>query len=135
MKEAYERDDTYNTCFDHRIHRDRDMCNGHGMDIRKFAKLDSSKRKEVGDGQHGNDRFMTEREAKDFYTVIRLPEEIEDHSGEYPEGRIIHYDETTREAYIDTTNTHARIVAPTESGRVQNMSSRTYNTISWPGPA
>ncbi|MEQ3257461.1 hypothetical protein AAA151_24660, partial [[Clostridium] innocuum] len=68
-------------------------------------KLDRFKAKEVGDGQHGNDRFMTEREAKDFYTVIRLPEEIEDHSGEYPEGRIIHYDETTREAYIDTTNT------------------------------
>lgn len=80
-------------------------------------KLDRFKAKEVGDGQHGNDRFMTEREAKDFYTVIRLPEEIEDHSGEYPEGRIIHYDETTREAYIDTTNTHARIVAPTESGK------------------
>ena len=80
-------------------------------------KLDRIKAKEVGDGQHGNDRFMTDAEAKDFYTVIKLPEKIEDHTGEFPQGRIINYNEKTREAYIDTTNTHARIVAPTESGK------------------
>lgn len=80
-------------------------------------RLDKIKAKEVGDGQHGNDRFMTKDEAKDYYQVIKLPKKIEDHSGEFPEGRMISYDEKTREAYIDTSNTHARIVAPTESGK------------------
>ena len=80
-------------------------------------RLDKIKAKEVGDGQHGNDRFMTRDEARNYYQVIKLPEKIEDHSGEFPEGRVISYDEKTREAYIDTSNTHARIVAPTESGK------------------
>ena len=98
-------------------------------------KLDRFKAKEVGDGQHGNDRFMTEREAKDFYTVIRLPEEIEDHSGEYPEGGS--YTMMRRRERLTSIR---RIHMPGSSHRqnperVQNMSSRTYNTISWPGPA
>lgn len=80
-------------------------------------KLNSFKAKEVGDGQHGNDRFMTDNEARELYTVIKLPEEITDKSNEFPSGRMVNYNEKTRECYIDTSDTHAKVAAPTEAGK------------------
>lgn len=78
-------------------------------------KLNSIKSMEVGDGQHGNDRFMTYQEAKKLYTVVKIPEKIKNMNGEIPGGRILHFNEKTREALVDTSMTHLKMAAPTES--------------------
>lgn len=81
----------------------------------KHKKLDNIKSKEVGDGQHGSARFMNEKEMKSTFSIINLPEELIDMSDTWKSGRIINFDETTREAYVDYSDTHAKIVAPTLS--------------------
>lgn len=80
-------------------------------------KLDRIKAKEVGDGQHGKDRFMTYSEAQAAYTAVKLPWIIESQEEELPAGRVIHFDEKTRTALIDTSMTHLKMAAPTESSK------------------
>lgn len=78
-------------------------------------KLNRIKATEVGDGQHGNDRFMTYKEARELYTPVKIPTEIKDMTGQIPAGRILHFNEKTREALVDTSMTHLKMAAPTES--------------------
>lgn len=85
--------------------------NGHSKNLNKI------KSKIVGDGQHGNDRFMNDKEARDLYKTVTIPEEIKDMSDTFPSGRLINFNEKTREAYIDTSNSHFSIIAPTDSGK------------------
>ncbi|MDQ0362524.1 type IV secretory system conjugative DNA transfer family protein [Breznakia pachnodae] len=80
-------------------------------------KLKNIKAEETGDGQHGTDRFMTEKEMREFYTVVKLPTKIQDMSHEWKPGRVVHYIPRTREVFVDTSNTHASIEAPTEVGK------------------
>ena len=83
----------------------------------KKNKLDNIKAKEVGDGQHGTDTFMTEEMAIETFAVYKLPTKMEDRSKEFKRGRIVHFNEDTREVYIDVSDTHADVEAPTEVGK------------------
>lgn len=79
--------------------------------------LNKIKSKEVGDGQHGNDRFMSDQEARDVYKVVKIPKVISDMSDIFESGRLVNFNEDTREGYIDTSNSHFSIIAPTDSGK------------------
>lgn len=80
-------------------------------------RLNSIKAKKVGDGQHGTDRLLEEKELKEKYTNIIIPKEIVDMSSTWKPGRIIHYMKASRTAIVDTSATHAFIEAPTEVGK------------------
>lgn len=79
--------------------------------------LNKIKAQEVGDGQHGKDRFATDADVKEYYKVVKLPEAFENLEGKIPQGRVVNFNEKTREAYIDTSYSHFQIEAPTESGK------------------
>lgn len=83
----------------------------------KRKKLDSIKAKVVGDGQHGTDRWLNDKEKSELFTKVIIPHEIKDMSNEWTPGRIVDYNPKTREALVDTSSTHAAVVAPTEVGK------------------
>ena len=83
----------------------------------RTKKLKNIKAEETGDGQHGTDRFMNEKEMREIYAVVILPEKIQDMSHVWKPGRVVHYIPKTREVFVDTSNTHASIEAPTEVGK------------------
>lgn len=80
-------------------------------------KLNSIKAEKVGQGQHGSDRFLTDKEAKEIFQIYHLPETLTDMSKEWKRGRIVNYIEKTRTIYVDTSPTHANVEAPTEVGK------------------
>lgn len=79
--------------------------------------LDNIKSKEVGDGQHGADHFASDEEVRKYYQTVKLPDEICDRSGEIPQGRVINFNQKTKEVYVDTSDQHIMVEAPTESGK------------------
>lgn len=80
-------------------------------------KLNSIKADKVGDGQHGSDRLMNEKEMRELYNVVILPEKMVDMSDVWKPGRVVHYIPKTREAFIDESMTHSAVEAPTEVGK------------------
>ncbi len=80
-------------------------------------QLNSIKSTEVGDGQYGRSRFMTEKEKKKFYETVKLPKEFVDMSDCWKPGRVIGYDPKKREMLVDTSDTHASIMAPSGTGK------------------
>lgn len=94
------------------------VCAGIAVFLATRSKsLNTIKSESVGDGQHGDDHFATDKEVRDYYEIIQMPKEICDKSGEFPQGRVINYNVKTREAYIDTSFQHFMVEAPTESGK------------------
>ncbi len=83
----------------------------------KSKSLNNIKSEKVGDGQYGKDHFASDEEVRKYYKVVKLPSEICDMSGELPQGRVVNFNEKTREAYIDTDDQHFMVEAPTESGK------------------
>lgn len=83
----------------------------------RSKSLNNIKSDRVGDGQYGNDHFATDNEVRGYYKVIKLPDEICDKNGDLPQGRVVNFNPKTREAYIDTSEQHFMIEAPTESGK------------------
>lgn len=83
----------------------------------KRKKLNSIKSDVVGDGQHGTDRWMNEKEKKENFIKVIIPESMMDMTNEWNPGRVVDYNPKTREALVDTSATHAAIVAPTEVGK------------------
>lgn len=80
-------------------------------------KLNSIKAETVGHGQHGSDRFLTDKEAREIFEIYHLPETLTDMSNEWKRGRIVNYIEKTRTLYVDTSDTHVNLEAPTEVGK------------------
>lgn len=83
----------------------------------RSKSLNTIKSDKVGDGQYGNDHFASDSEVREYYKVVKLPNEICDMSGVFPQGRMVNFNPKTREAYIDTSDQHFMIEAPTESGK------------------
>ena len=83
----------------------------------RHKKLDSIKALEVGDGQHGNARWMSEKEKNQLYEKIKLPKKAVDMSGSWKPGRVIGYEPNSREMLIDTSDSHANIMAPSGTGK------------------
>lgn len=83
----------------------------------RAKSLNTIKSDKVGDGQYGNDHFASDSEVREYYEVVKLPHEICDMSGVFPQGRMVNFNPKTREAYIDTSDQHFMIEAPTESGK------------------
>lgn len=83
----------------------------------KGKSLNSIKAKEVGDGQHGTDRWMNQKEKDQLFVKVKIPEEIKDMSNKWQPGRVVDYDPKNRTAYIDTSDTHCAVEAPTEVGK------------------
>lgn len=79
--------------------------------------LNNIKSKEVGDGQHGNDHFASDEEVRKYYKAVKLPDQICDCTGELPQGRVINFHQKTKEVYVDTSDQHIMVEAPTESGK------------------
>lgn len=79
--------------------------------------LNNIKSKEVGDGQHGNDHFASDDEVRKYYKAVKLPDQICDCTGELPQGRVINFHQKTKEVYVDTSDQHIMVEAPTESGK------------------
>lgn len=83
----------------------------------RSKSLNTIKSEKVGDGQYGDDHFASDSEVREYYKVVKLPDEICDMSGIFPQGRVVNFNPDTREAYIDTSDQHFMIEAPTESGK------------------
>ena len=83
----------------------------------KSKKLSGIKAAEVGDGQHGQARWMNENEKKQLFTRIKLPKKLVDKSNEWLPGRIINYDPSSRTLLVDTSDVHADIKAPSGTGK------------------
>lgn len=80
-------------------------------------QLNAIKATTVGDKQHGSSRFLTLQEMRKEYRVVKLPNKMIDMSKEWKAGRIVHYEQTTKELFIDESRTHARVFAPTNVGK------------------
>ena len=83
----------------------------------KRKKLDSIKSIQVGDGQHGNARWMNEKEKEELYEKLVLPKNFVDMSDKWKPGRVIGYNPKSREILVDTSDTHANIMAPSGTGK------------------
>lgn len=89
---------------------------------RNSKSLNKIKSEEVGNGQHGTDRFMSIKEAKEKYNVVKLSSDTwEDKSDEWEPGRILYFDQYTKELVIDTSTTHATVQAPTNTGKTTEV--------------
>lgn len=80
-------------------------------------KLSNIKSVEVGDGQHGDAKWMSEKEKKELFDTVILPRKMVDMEGKWKPGRIISFNPKTRELIVDTSDTHANIKAPSGVGK------------------
>lgn len=80
--------------------------------------LNNIKAERVGDGQHGNAEWATEEDFKnhDKFRRVKFPKEMKDMSLDWEVGRVLHWDEKGY-AWVDTSDQHAAVQAPTEIGK------------------
>lgn len=85
--------------------------------------LNTIKSERVGDGQHGDAKWLEEKDLEKYYRKIELPPTLVDMSKEWKIGRLVHLSHETKDnktktfAYIDESSSHAAIEAPTNVGK------------------
>lgn len=83
----------------------------------KAKRLNNIKSVEVGDGQHGDSRWMSEAEKDNLFVKINLPKKLIDLSDSCLPGRVLDFNPKTREMLVDTSDSHGNIKAPSGVGK------------------
>lgn len=80
--------------------------------------LNSIKSVRVGDGQHGDAEWATEKDLVEKGLItVEFPKELKDMSDKFPIGRVLHWSEDGKKAWIDPSSSHCATMAPTDVGK------------------
>lgn len=79
--------------------------------------LDSIKSVRVGDGQHGNASWGDTSDLKDKgFVQVSFPSQMKEMK-DWPVGRVLHWDEDGKKAWVDPSSSHCATMAPTDVGK------------------
>lgn len=84
---------------------------------RNTKTLDSIKSERVGDGQHGSASWGDEQDLLDKgFVKVHFPKEMQT-IPEWEVGRVLHWDENGKTAWVDPSYSHCATMAPTDVGK------------------
>lgn len=84
---------------------------------RNTRTLDSIKSERVGDGQHGSASWGDEQDLLDKgFIKVHFPNEMQA-MPEWEVGRVLHWDENGKTAWVDPSYSHCATMAPTDVGK------------------